>query len=30
MIFAEVISKVDKEGFLKKIKAEVSDIIGYG
>ena len=30
MIFAEVINKVDKEGYLKKVKAEVSDIIGYG
>ena len=30
MIFGEVINKVEKEGYLKKIKAEVADIIGYG
>ena len=30
MIYGEVVSRLDKEGYLKKIKAEVSENIGYG
>ena len=30
MIFAEVTNRLEKEGFLKKIKGEVSENIGYG
>lgn len=30
MIFNEVVSRLEKEGFLKKIKADVADTIGYG
>ena len=30
MMFGEVVSKLEKEGFLKKIKGEVAETIGYG
>lgn len=30
MIFAEVVTRLEKEGYLKKIKSEVADVIGYG
>ena len=30
IIFAEVVTRLEKEGYLKKIKSELADIIGYG
>jgi hypothetical protein len=30
MIYNEVVSRLEKEGYLKKIKSEVADVIGYG
>ena len=30
MMFGQVVSKLEKEGFLKKIKGEVAETIGYG
>lgn len=30
MISAEVLSRLEKEGCLKKIKSEMAEVIGYG
>jgi hypothetical protein len=30
MIFGEVVTRLEKEGFLKKIKSDIAEIIGYG
>lgn len=30
IIYADIIAKVEKEGFFKKIKTEVAEQIGYG
>lgn len=30
MLSSEVLSRLDKEGCLKKIKGEMSEVIGYG
>ena len=30
MIYAEVITRLDREGCLKKVKAEMAETIGYG
>ncbi len=30
MIYSEVVSRLEKEGFLKKIKTDIAQVIGYG
>lgn len=30
MIYSEVVNRLEKEGFLKKIKTDIAEIIGYG